>query len=134
MRCIAALTRIAGAVRPLRGAMLLGVLTAACVAQRHIRTEVQPDPTHPILIGQNYPAESKRLHEEGTCKVKVTVMADGTIRNVSLSKSTGYPRLDEVCVKAFEHGGLLPATKDGKPVTSTLEVPITWTLDAAPPR
>jgi TonB family protein len=118
--------------RSLGAAMLCAAVLTACATERHYTTEVQPDPTHPILFGENYPAESKRLHEEGTCKVKLTVTAKGEIRNVSLAKSTGYPRLDEVCLKAFAHGGLLPATRDGKPVTSTLEVPITWTLAAAP--
>ena len=70
-------------------------------------------------------AESKLLHEEGVCKVKLTVTADGTVRDVSLTKSTGYPRLDQACSEAFVHGGLLSATRNGQPITTTLEIPIT---------
>jgi TonB family protein len=97
-----------------------------------VMTKVRPDPAHPVQLGENYPPESKLLHEEGECKVKLTVAADGAVRDVSLTKSTGYPRLDQACLEAFVHGGLLPATRDGQPSTTTLEIPITWKLAATP--
>ena len=62
--------------------------------------------------------ESKRLNEEGLCKVRLTVDADGSVHDVSITQSTGYPRLDEACLEAFVHGGLLPATEDGKPIAA----------------
>jgi TonB family protein len=65
-----------------------------------VMTKVRPDPAHPVQLGENYPAESKILHE-GVCKVKLTVTADGIVRDVSLTKSTGYPRLDQACSGAF---------------------------------
>jgi TonB family protein len=87
------------------------------------------DPKNPPRIGQDhYPAESVRLHEEGKCIVSVTVTAGGKIRNIKLTQSTGFPRLDRACLKAFSHGGLLPATADGKPIDSTTEIPIVWSL------
>ena len=121
-------------------AMLVSTTLAGCATQpteaTHtvVTTKVRPDPTHPVHLGENYPAESRLLHEEGVCKVKLTVTADSIVRDVTLTKSTGYPRLDQACLEAFVHGGLLPATQDGKPVTTTLEIPITWKLDAAPPK
>jgi periplasmic protein TonB len=100
-----------------------------------VTTKVRADPAHPVRIGENnYPKESKRLHEEGVCKVKLTVTAEGAIRDVSLTKSTGYPRLDQACLEAFAHGGLLPATQNGTPLTTTLEIPITWKLAGPAPR
>jgi TonB family protein len=104
------------------------------VAPVVVRTKVRADPAHPVHIGENYPAESKRRHEEGVCKVQLTVTADGAIRDVNLTKSTGFPRLDQACLDAFAHGGLLPATEDGKPVTTTLEIPITWKLGGPAPK
>lgn len=99
-----------------------------------ITTKVRADPGHPLRIGENYPAMSRRLHEEGTCKVKLTVTADGAVRDVSLTLSTGYPRLDQACLDTFIHGGLLPASVDGAPVTTTVEIPTTWKLGPTPPR
>jgi protein TonB len=87
------------------------------------------DPKNPPHIGEAYyPAESVRLGEKGKCKVSVTVTADGKIRNIKLTESTGYPRLDQACLKALAHGGLLPATVDGKPIDMTVEIPIVWEL------
>jgi TonB family protein len=99
-----------------------------------ISTKVRADPAHPVRIGENYPKESKRLHEQGVCKVKLTVTAEGAIRDVSLTKSTGYPRLDQACLEAFAHGGLLPATQNGTPLTTTVEFPITWILAGSAPK
>jgi TonB family protein len=87
------------------------------------------DPSNPPHIGEAYyPPESKRRGEQGKCKVRVTVTARGRIRDIKLTESTGYPRLDQACVKAFEHGGLLPAMVDGKPIDMTVEIPIVWML------
>jgi TonB family protein len=123
----------------LGAAMLVSAALVGCATQptevTHTvaTTKVRPDPVHPIRIGSwYYPDESRVLHEEGVCKVKLTVAADSTIHDVSLTQSTGFPRLDQACVAAFSHGGLLPATQDGKPVTTTLEIPITWKWTAAP--
>jgi TonB family protein len=61
--------------------------------------------SHPIHLGeQYYPPESRRLGEQGTCLVKITVTAEGEIRDVTLTKSTGYPRLDQACVDGFKAG------------------------------
>jgi TonB family protein len=85
------------------------------------------DPKNPPHIGEAYyPTESVRLHEKGTCKVSVTVTADGKIQNIKLTESSGYPRLDKACLDAFADGGLLPATVDGKPIDMTVELPISW--------
>jgi TonB family protein len=100
-----------------------------------VTTKVRADPAHPVRIGENnYPKESKRLHEESVCKVKLTVTAEGLIRDVSLTQSTGYPRLDQARLQAFAHGGLLPATQNGTPLTTTLEIPITWKLAGPAPK
>jgi TonB family protein len=100
----------------------------------HVRTTVRPDPSRPFHLEDDYPPESKLLHEEGVCKVKLTVTADGNVRDISLTKSTGYPRLDQACLVAFVGGGFLPATQDGKPITTTLEIPITWKLATDRPK
>jgi TonB family protein len=86
--------------------------------------------SHPIHLGeQYYPPESRRLGEQGKCLVKITVTAQGEIRDVTLTKSTGYPRLDQACVDGFKGAHMRPAIRDGKPVTLTKEIPVNWTLN-----
>jgi TonB family protein len=112
----------------------LSTLVLNCAMAGPIITPVTADPNHPPHTGaEYYPTESTRLHEEGTCKVKVTVATDGTAHNITLTQSTGYPRLDAACLIVFTDGGLLPATVDGQPVEKTVEVPIAWRIPPVKP-
>jgi TonB family protein len=130
--------RVCGAIAFSLVPILVAAVLCGCATQptdvthNVVMTKVRPDPAHPVRLGENYPPESKILGEEGVCKVKLTVTADSAVRDVSLTESSGYPRLDQACLEVFVHGGLLPATQDGKPITTTLEIPITWKLAAAP--
>ncbi len=92
-------------------------------------TPIRPDPRHPLKIGEDfYPDASKRANEEGRCTVQMTVAADGKITNESIQVSSGFPRLDEACLKGVRGQRMLPATEDGKPVAKTVSVPIVWKL------
>jgi len=96
---------------------------------QHTRTVPRPDPKHPLKVGEDYyPDASRRANEEGTCLVKLTVAADGRITDQSIEKSTGFPRLDDACLKGVRGQRLLPATEDGKPIEYTTVVPIRWNL------
>ena len=87
------------------------------------------DPKHPLKIGEDYyPDASKRANEEGRCVVLITVAVDGRISNESIQASSGFPRLDEACLKGVHGQRLVPATEDGKPVEKTIALPIVWKL------
>jgi protein TonB len=92
-------------------------------------TSVKMDPRHPLKIGEDfYPDASKRANEEGRCIVQMTVAADGRITNESIQTSSGFPRLDEACLKGVHGQRMLPATEAGKPVEKTVSIPIVWKL------
>jgi protein TonB len=98
-------------------------------AVQHSFTGVKQDPKHPLHIGEEwYPDASKRANEEGSCKVKITVGADGKINDQSIETSTGFPRLDDACLKAVKGQRMQPALQDGKPIEYTGLLPITWKL------
>jgi protein TonB len=102
---------------------------AAVVAQPKPGTPIRPDPKHPLRIGEDYyPDASKRANEEGRCIVLMTVSADGRITNESIQTSSGFPRLDEACLKGVHGQHMLPATEEGKPVEKTVSIPIVWKL------
>jgi periplasmic protein TonB len=101
----------------------------AAPAPQHVRTPVRQDPKHPLKIGEEYyPDASKRANEEGRCIVQVTVSADGRITGESIQTSSGFPRLDDACLKGVHGLRMLPATEDGKPVDTTASLPIVWKL------
>lgn len=110
------------------------VIIACCAnqpAHRVIRsTPVQFDPAYPPRVArQLYPEESKRLSEQGTCKVSLTVGTDGWVHAAELRASSGFPRLDQACLLAYRGARFLPATENGKKIVSTIDLPITWRLD-----
>lgn len=78
-----------------------------------------------------YPAESKRLHEEGITRVKVCVDDRGTLTSDPVvTASSGHARLDEAAVKLAKAGSgrYKPATRNGKPVADCAEFNVTWKL------
>jgi periplasmic protein TonB len=92
-------------------------------------TSIKMDPKHPLKIGEDYyPDASKRANEEGRCIVQMTVAADGRITAESIQTTSGFPRLDEACLKGVHGQRMLPATEDGKPVEKTVSIPIVWKL------
>jgi protein TonB len=104
-------------------------VAAAPAPPRPAGTNIRMDPKHPLKIGEEYyPDASKRANEEGRCIVTVTVSADGKITNESIQTSSGFPRLDEACLKGVHGQRMIPATEDGKPVEKTVALPIVWKL------
>jgi len=70
---------------------------------------------------------------EATCKVGMWVEVDGTITDPEIVQSTGFPRLDEACLKGVRGQKLTPGTANGVPVRMHTILPITWRLHDGPP-
>ena len=93
------------------------------------RVPARLDPKHPLRIGETYyPDASRRANEMGRCVVQVTVAVDGRITAAVIQSSTGFNRLDLACVNAVRGQRMLPAFEDGKPVESSVAIPIVWNL------
>jgi protein TonB len=60
--------------------------------------------------------------------VQVTVAADGRIIASALEIRSGFARLDQACLNSVKGQRMLPATEDGKPIESTVSIPILWNL------
>jgi protein TonB len=98
-------------------------------AVQHTVSRPQMDPRHPFKIGEEYyPDASKRANEEGSCILNMKVAATGQILDATVQTSSGFPRLDEACLKGVHGQRLVPATEDGKPVEKTIALPIAWKL------
>lgn len=76
-----------------------------------------------------YPADSLRRHEEGLCIVKITVTAEGNIEDPTITYSTGFPSLDDACLRGVRGNHMRPAVRDGKPISLTVELPINWRIE-----
>ena len=59
--------------------------------------------SYQLKVGPNdYPPESRTLHQEGDCTIRSLIDQGGTPTEVSVSKSTGFPTLDQGCVQAIQ--------------------------------
>jgi periplasmic protein TonB len=76
-----------------------------------------------------YPPASIRNEETGSLVVHVNVDATGNPTSVSVTKSSGHPRLDEAAKSWLMTCRFRAPTVDGKPVASVLDQPYTFTLN-----
>ena len=81
--------------------------------------EVKPD----------YTDEAKRERIQGTVEMGVVVKDDGTVGDVTVTRSLDAKYgLDEQAVAAMKKWRFRPGTKDGKPVPVRVFVEMTFTL------
>jgi periplasmic protein TonB len=96
---------------------------------QHTVSGPKMDPKHPFKIGEEYyPDASKRAGEEGSCILLMKVAVSGQILDASVQTSSGFPRLDDACLKGVKGQKMTPAMEDGKPVEGTFPFKITWKL------
>ncbi len=58
-----------------------------------------------------YPALSRRLREQGRVLLDVYILADGSVGQLRLKRSSGYPRLDEAALDAVRRWRYIPARR-----------------------
>ncbi len=63
-----------------------------------------------------YPRNSRRLGEEGEVLLEVLILEDGTVGEIRVLKSSGYPRLDASALNAVKRWRYEPARLGGKPI------------------
>lgn len=131
------------AVEPVRQAETppQAVTDAAPVATAATPSPVSAAPAAPALVEARYDADylrnpppvyppmSRRRGEQGKVLVLVAVTPGGLAGEVSLRKSSGYPRLDEAALKAVRGWRFAPARRGDNPVAATVVVPITFRLE-----
>ena len=76
----------------------------------------------------SYPNESKRANEEGAVLLSVQVNAAGRADTITVSKSSGFQRLDRAASEAVRRWKFKPATRNGEPIATIVDVPIVFRL------
>ncbi len=75
-----------------------------------------------------YPRWAMTHGWEGEFVIAVEVLIDGTVGRTKTMKSTGHHLLDEVATAAISTWRFHPAMKDGKPIRTCIELPVTFQL------
>ena len=63
-----------------------------------------------------YPAVSRRLKEEGTVVLDVFILADGSVGELRVKRSSGFSRLDEAALAAVRRWKYVPARRGSEPL------------------
>lgn len=67
------------------------------------------------------------------CDVLLWITADGLVRVAQVTKSTGYARLDEVCLQNIAAKSITPASMAGRPIDAWAVFPVDWNLSGKSP-
>jgi protein TonB len=76
-----------------------------------------------------FPAASTRLREEGTVVLRVVVDVKGLPRQITLQRSSGFPRLDEQAVSAMRQARFHPCTDNGTPIECESSAALAYELE-----
>ena len=76
-----------------------------------------------------YPPASRRAGEAGTVQLRCMVNENGRCSDISVVKSSGFPKLDEAAVKEVQRNWkFVPGKEDGKPVAAWHTFAVTFRL------
>ena len=76
-----------------------------------------------------YPFVSRRLREQGTLRLKLTIDEKGSVTEAVVVNSSGFQRLDEAAVKWVKaNWRYMPAMQDTKAVSSTADAIVEFRL------
>jgi protein TonB len=86
----------------------------------------------PVAISRpspRYPADALRNNETGTVLLRITVDERGEPVKVEIASSSRSRSLDRAAAQAARRWTFRPAQQNGRAVTGTVEVPISFTLE-----
>ena len=99
-------------------------------------TEAEAAETMPQLIPESivrpeYPEDALDVGITGKVIVEAEVRPDGTPGKITVKDGiAGYPAFDQAAIEAIKQWKFKPGTKDGKPVTATVMIPLEFSLDS----
>jgi len=88
-----------------------------CVTPPH--ATYAPDP--------NYPDKERKARHRGTVVLGLVVGSDGLPRDITVSRPLSS-KFDEAAVDAVKKWRFSPATKDGKPVATSIQIEVAFRL------
>ena len=112
------------------------VLVLAACGPQPASTPTVGHSTPPRAVRTAPPAYPDALGCEGIggrVDLRVTIDPQGRIGAVQLQKGSGHVQLDEAAIAAVRDWEFTPAMRGGKPVPSTIAVPMTFNAPAERP-
>jgi periplasmic protein TonB len=76
-----------------------------------------------------YPSISRRMGEQGRVQLDVYILADGSVGEIKLKRSSGFPRLDQAALEAVRHWRYQPARRGNEAIAFWYVQPLIFSLD-----
>ncbi len=92
-------------------------------------TPPRTDAAHLNNPAPQYPALSRRLGEQGRVMLDVYILPDGSVGEIKLNKSSGFPRLDNAALQAVKNWKYVPAKRGNKPIAFWYVQPVSFVLN-----
>ena len=80
------------------------------------------------LTRADYPIASIAQCESGDPRLRYVVLEDGTVGDVQVVRSSGFPRLDDASILVVKRWRFKPALYRAKPVAAWITVETSWQL------
>ena len=101
--------------------------TAESAASNGARVDVLPKKL-PTNAAPDYPAQALAARQEGRVVLRVLVLEDGTVGELSVHRTSGNAALDEAAMSAVQHWQFEPARDGGRAVRHEIGVPISFDI------
>ncbi|MBB5193254.1 protein TonB [Silvimonas terrae] len=75
-----------------------------------------------------YPPVSRKLGEEGRVLLEVYIEANGSVGDIRIKQSSGFPRLDNSALETVRKWKFTPARQGGQPIAMWYVQPVTFSL------
>lgn len=111
---------------------LFAAAVLACAALPGMLAAAEPTAQHPKCRKPDYPRESLRSLESGVSLMGFLIRTDGTVGDSVVFSSSGSAPLDEAAQAAFSKCVFTPASLDGKPLETWVEVAYVWSISDDP--
>jgi protein TonB len=77
-----------------------------------------------------YPAQSRRLGEEGRVLLRVLVSEKGNAETVEIEAGSSFERLDRAALETVKKWRFIPAKRNNQPISAYVIVPIKFSLES----
>jgi protein TonB len=98
------------------------------------RTAAAPSTRDALLLAHaqpRYPADAQRRGVEGNVLLRIAVDANGVPIDIGYAERSGNRELDRAALSAARDWRFRPATRDGRTVATTVNVPVRFALAPA---
>jgi periplasmic protein TonB len=75
-----------------------------------------------------YPVLSRRAREQGVVILEILVLADGSVGEIGITKSSGYTKLDRAAIEAVRQWRFVAARRGNQAIDFRYELPIEFSL------